>query len=82
MTDEEQLAQEIAEKIVYSQVSDIEGLTVSEMTWDHVKYGEDTTLQKAYEDEIHYKRLVKAVHAKVDSAVVGISWDEGTTWVW
>lgn len=82
MTDEEKLAQDIAEHIVFTHAADIENLSVWEMTSDHIRYNDDITVQMAYEDEIHYERLVEAVHAKVDSAVVGISWDEGKTWEW
>jgi len=82
LTDEDKLAQEIAEHIIFSHATDIENLSVWEMTSDHIRYNNDIAVQMAYEDEVHYERLSELVHAKVDSAVVGISWDEGTTWVW
>lgn len=82
MTDEEKLAQEIAEHILFSHATDIENLSVWEMTSDHIRYNDDLAVQMAYEDADDYERLCEAVHAKVDSAVVGISWDGGTTWEW
>lgn len=82
MTDEEKLAQDIAERIIFSHSTDIENLTVWEMTSDHIKYNDDLAMQMAYEDPENYERLCEAVHAKVDNAVTGISWDGGTTWVW
>lgn len=82
MTDEEKLAQDIAEHIIFSHATDIENLTVWEMTSDHIKYNDDLAVQMAYEDEEPYERLCEAVHAKVDSALAGISWDGGKTWVY
>lgn len=82
MTDEAALVTEIAEKIIFSHVTDIENLTVWEMTSDHVRYDLDETDKAAYESEEEYERLSLAVHAKVDSAIVGISWDGGETWQW
>ena len=73
---------EIAEKIIFSHTTDIENLTVWEMTSDHIKYDLDANEQTAYDDEENYERLVNAVHDKVDNAVVGISWDGGNTWQW
>lgn len=80
--DEAALVTEIAEKILFSHVTDIENLTVWEMTADHIKYTDDIALKTAYDDEENYEQLVQAVHAKVDNAIVGISWDGGETWQW
>jgi hypothetical protein len=82
LTDEENLVQEIAEHIIFSHATDIENLTVWEMTADHIRYTDDLALQMAYENEEDYERLTEAVHAKVDSAIIGISWDGGDTWQW
>jgi hypothetical protein len=82
LTDEEKLAQDIAEKILFSHASDIENLTVWEMTADYVQYHDNPEIQTTYGNEVHYERLTEAVHAKVDSAVIGISWNEGKTWEW
>ena len=82
MIDEAALSTEIAEKIIFSHVTDIENLTVWEMTSDHIKYDLDVSDQETYDDEDNYERLVNAVHDKVDNAVVGISWDGGRTWQW
>lgn len=82
MIDEAALSTEIAEKIIFSHVTDIENLTVWEMTSDHIKYDLDVSDQETYDDEDNYERLVTAVHDKVDNTVVGISWDGGRTWQW
>ena len=82
MIDEAALSTEIAEKIIFSHVTDIENLTVWEMTSNHIKYDLDVSDQETYDDEDNYERLVNAVHDKVDNAVVGISWDGGHTWQW
>lgn len=82
MTDEAALVTEIAEKIIFSHTGDIENLTVWEMTSDHIQYDLDATDKETYEKEENYERLVEAVHAKVDSAIVGLSWDGGTTWLY
>jgi hypothetical protein len=82
LIDEAALSTEIAEKIIFSHVTDIENLTVWEMTSDHIKYDLDVSDQETYDDEDNYERLVNAVHDKVDNAVVGISWDGGRTWQW
>jgi hypothetical protein len=82
LTDEDKLVQDLAEHIIFTHATDIENLTVWEMTSDHIRYTDDLALQMAYEDEENYERLVQAVHAKVDNAVIGISWDGGDTWQW
>lgn len=82
MTDEKKLVQDIAEHIIFSHATDIENLTVWEMTSDHIRYTNDIALQMAYEDDDNYERLVQAVHAKVDNALIGISWDGGESWQW
>lgn len=81
MTDEEKLAfvQDIAEDILFSHVTDIEYLSVCEMTSDTVTYGSEE-IQAAYVEDEHYENLIDAVSAKLDSALVGISWDGGNTW--
>jgi hypothetical protein len=78
----EELAREIAEHILFSRVTDIENLSVWEMTADHVKYSDDETLKTAFEDEMRYEALCDTVFEQIDKAVVGISWDRGTTWQW
>lgn len=78
----EELAREIAEKILFSHVTDIENLTVWEMTADHIKYSDDTALQLAFDDEDRYDDLCNKVFEQIDRAVIGISWDGGDTWQW
>jgi hypothetical protein len=78
----EELAREIAEKIIFSHVRDIESLTVWEMTSDHINYGDDEALKTVYADQVRYDKLCETVFAELDKAVVGISWDGGNEWQW
>jgi hypothetical protein len=78
----EELAREIAEKILFSHVTDIESLTVWEMTSDHIQYDGDDALKATFEDEERYDELCDTVFKQLDKVVVGISWDEGKTWQW
>lgn len=78
----QELAREIAEKILFSHATDIENLTVWEMTADHVKYSDDIALQMAFDDEDRYDDLCNQVFEQIDNAIVGISWDGGDTWQW
>lgn len=78
----EELAREIAERILFSHVTDIENLTVWEMTADHIKYSDDAALQLAFDDEDRYDDLCNQVFEQIDRAVIGISWDGGDTWQW
>jgi hypothetical protein len=78
----EELAREIAEHILFSHATDIENLTVWEMTADHIKYNDDEALRIAFDDEDRYDNLCNQVFEQIDKAVVGISWDGGETWQW
>lgn len=76
----EELAREIAENIIFSHATDIESLSVSEMTDSHVNWGDDDNLKAAFADEDRFEELVDEVHVQIDKARVGVSWDGGTTW--
>ena len=77
----DELSRTIAEHILFTHVSDIENLTVSEMSTDYVVYGDDETLKAEYgEDYDKWDALYDAVHEQLDKAIVGISWDGGKTW--
>jgi hypothetical protein len=76
----EELAREVAEKITFSHASDIEGLTVYEMTGDFVTYNDDEAIRIAFEDEDRYIDLADEVLNQIDKAMTGISWDGGKTW--
>lgn len=76
------LAREIAEKILFSQVRDIENLTVWEMTSDHVTYDAHEKVKELYSQEEQYEKLCDTVYEELDKAIVGITWDGGETWQW
>lgn len=77
----EELAREIAEYIIFTHATDIESLSVSEMTDSHVNWGDDDNLKAAFADENRFEELVDEVHVQIRKARVGVSWDGGNTWV-